>query len=104
MLAQKISKENFENEVLKSEKLVLVDFFAEWCGPCRMLSPIVEQIAEEREDIKVVKINVDEEPELAAAFSVVSIPSLFVVKQGKIAKQSVGALPKAKILAMIDEA
>lgn len=104
MLAQKISKENFENEVLKSEKLVLVDFFAEWCGPCRMLSPIVEQIAEEREDIKVVKINVDDEPELAAAFSVVSIPSLFVVKQGKIAKQSVGALPKAKILAMIDEA
>ena len=104
MLAVKISKDNFENEVLKSEKPVLVDFFAEWCGPCRMLSPMVDEIAKEREDIKVVKVNVDDEPELAAAFSVVSIPSLFVVKKGKIAKQSVGALPKAKILAMIDEA
>ena len=104
MLAVKISKDNFENEVLKSEKPVLVDFFAEWCGPCRMLSPMVDEIAKEREDIKVVKVNVDDEPELAAAFSVVSIPSLFVVKNGKITKQSVGALPKAKILAMIDEA
>lgn len=98
-----VNKENFENEVLKSEKAVLVDFFAAWCGPCRMLSPILDEIAEERADIKVVKVNVDEEPELAAAFSVVSIPSLFVVKEGKIVKQSVGALPKARILAMVDE-
>jgi thioredoxin 1 len=98
-----VNKENFENEVLKSEKAVLVDFFAAWCGPCRMLSPILDEIAEERADIKVVKVNVDEEPELAAAFSVVSIPSLFVLKEGKIVKQSVGALPKARILAMIDE-
>ncbi len=98
-----VNKENFENEVLKSEKAVLVDFFAAWCGPCRMLSPILDEIAEERADIKVVKVNVDEEPELAAAFSVVSIPSLFVLKEGKIVKQSVGALPKARILAMVDE-
>jgi len=98
-----VNKENFENEVLKSENAVLVDFFAAWCGPCRMLSPILDEIAEERADIKVVKVNVDEEPELAAAFSVVSIPSLFVVKEGKIVKQSVGALPKARILAMVDE-
>lgn len=104
MLELKINKENFENEVLKSEKPVLVDFFAEWCGPCRMLSPIVEEIARERHDVKVVKVNVDDEPELAAAFSVVSIPSLFVVRNGKIVKQSVGALPKAKILAMLEEA
>ena len=98
-----VNKENFENEVLKSEKAVLVDFFAAWCGPCRMLSPILDEIAEERADIKVVKVNVDEEPELAAAFSVVSIPSLFVLKEGKIVKQSVGALPQARILAMVDE-
>ncbi len=98
-----VNKENFENEVLKSENAVLVDFFAAWCGPCRMLSPILDEIAEERADIKVVKVNVDEEPELAAAFSVVSIPSLFVVKEGKVVKQSVGALPKARILSMVDE-
>ena len=99
-----VNKENFENEVLKSDKPVLVDFFAAWCGPCRMLSPILDDIEKERADVKVVKVNVDEEPELAAAFSVVSIPSLFVVKEGKIVKQSVGALPKARILAMVDEA
>ena len=103
MLAVKIGKENFENEVLKSDKPVLVDFWASWCGPCRMLSPIVDEVAAERGDIKVVKINVDEEPELAAAFAVSSIPSLFVIKNGKIAKQSVGVLPKAKILALLDE-
>ena len=98
-----VNKENFENEVLKSDKPVLVDFFADWCGPCRMLAPILEEIEGEREDVKVVKVNVDSEPELAAAFSVVSIPSLFVVKEGKIVKQSVGALPKARLLAMLDE-
>ena len=99
-----VNKDNFENEVVKSDKPVLVDFFAAWCGPCRMLAPILEEIAAERKDVKVVKINVDEEPELAAAFSVVSIPSLFVVKEGRIVKQSVGALPKARLLAMLDEA
>lgn len=103
MLALKIGKEEFEQEVLKSDKPVLVDFWASWCGPCRMLSPVVDEIAGERSDIKVVKVNVDEEPDLAAAFGVSSIPSLFVIKNGKIAKQSVGVLPKAKILALLDE-
>ena len=103
MLALKIGKEEFEQEVLKSDKPVLVDFWASWCGPCRMLSPVVDEIAGERSDIKVVKVNVDEEPDLAAAFGVSSIPSLFVIKNGKIAKQSVGVLPKARILALLDE-
>ena len=99
-----ITKDNFKNEVEECQGLVVIDLYADWCGPCRMLAPILEEIAAERDDVKVVKINVDEEPELAAAFSVVSIPSLFVVKEGKVVKQSVGALPKARLLAMLDEA
>ena len=91
-----ITKDNFENEVLKSEKTVLIDFYADWCGPCQMVGPIIHEIAEERDDIKVGKINVDEQPELAAAFRVQSIPMLVVVKDGKIANQSVGAMPKRK--------
>ena len=95
-----ITKETFEAEVLKSDKPVLLDFFAVWCGPCKMISPILEEIAEEREDIKVCKVNVDEEPELAAQYGIVSIPTLFVIKDGKIVNQSMGAKPKAQILEM----
>ena len=96
-----ITKENFEAEVLKSDKPVLVDFFAVWCGPCKMIAPILEEIAAEREDIKVCKINVDEEPELAAQYQVVSIPSLFVIKNGEVTNQSLGARPKPQILEML---
>ena len=96
-----VTKDNFEEEVINSDKPVLIDFFAVWCGPCRMLSPIVDEIASERDDIKVCKINVDEESELAAKFGVMSIPSLFVVKNGEIAASSVGAAPKEDILKML---
>lgn len=97
-----LNKDNFDM-VKNSEKPVLIDFFAEWCGPCRMVSPIVDEIAEENDGLLVGKVNVDEEPELAAAFGVSSIPMLVVVKNGEIVNQSVGAKPKQQILAMIDE-
>ncbi len=102
MAVIELNQNNFEEEVLKSEKTVLVDFWAAWCGPCRMVSPIVDEIAEERPDIKVCKVNVDNEPELAAAFEVMSIPTLFVIKNGEVVNQSMGAKPKAQILAMLD--
>lgn len=101
MSVMKIDKNNFENEVLKSEKKVLLDFYAEWCSPCRMVSPLVEEIAREHPEYKVGKINVDEQPELAAEFQVMSIPSLFVFDGGKIVNQAAGAKPKAQILDML---
>lgn len=96
-----ITKNNFAEEVLNSDKPVLLDFWASWCGPCRMVSPIIDEIASERADIKVGKINVDEQPELAAEFKVMSIPTLVVMKDGKIVNQSMGARPKAQILEML---
>ena len=96
-----VNKNNFE-EIKNSGKVVLLDFYADWCGPCRMVSPIVDEIAEENPDIVVGKINVDNEQELAVAFGVVSIPMLVVLKDGEIANQSVGAKPKPHILAMLE--
>ncbi len=97
----KISKENFTSEVLNSDKTVLLDFYADWCGPCRMVAPIVAEISEERCDVKVGKINVDEQPELAAQFQVTSIPMLTVVKNGKVINQVIGYRPKSQIKAML---
>ena len=102
MAALKITKENFQTEVLEAKGTVLVDFWASWCGPCKMIGPIIDQIADERSDIKVGKINVDEEQELAVQFKVMSIPTLLVFKDGKVVNQSLGAKPKAAILAMLD--
>ena len=101
MSVLKITQNNFENEVLKSDKPVLLDFWASWFGPCRMLSPVVDEIAEENPQIKVGKINVDEEGDLAASFGVMSIPTLVVIKNGQVVNQSVGVVPKQKILGML---
>ena len=96
-----ITEENFENEVVKSEKVVLLDFFAAWCGPCRMVSPIIDEIAEENEHIVVGKVDVDAQTELATQFQVYSIPTLVVLKDGKVLKQATGAKSKTQILAML---
>lgn len=96
-----ITKDNFQKEIMESEKTVLLDFWAGWCGPCRMLSPIVDEIADERGDIKVAKINVDEQQELAAAFQVMSIPTLIVMKEGKIVNKSMGVRPKKQVLSLL---
>ena len=101
MSAINITKNNFQSEVLNSEKPVLLDFWASWCGPCRMVSPIVDEIADERGDLKVGKINVDEQPELASQFQIMSIPTLIVIKNGEITNRSVGVSPKQQILSML---
>ena len=101
MTAININKNNFQNEVMNSDKPVLLDFWAPWCAPCRMVVPIIEEIAGERPDIKVGKINVDEQPELASKFSIMSIPTLVVMKNGKIVQQVSGARPKKAILEML---
>ena len=96
-----ITKATFQEEVLNSDKPVLLDFWAPWCGPCRMIGPVLDEIAEEREDIKVCKVNVDEEPELAASYQIVSIPTVLVIKNGEITNSSLGAKPKAQILELL---
>ena len=101
MSAININKNNFQSEVMNSEKKVLLDFWAPWCGPCRMVVPMVEEIAKERPDIKVGKINVDENPELASQFGIMSVPTLVVMENGKIVSQVMGARPKDAILAML---
>lgn len=96
-----LNKNNFD-EIKKNERLVLIDFYANWCGPCKMLSPIIDQIADEREDVVVAKVDVDKEVELAEKFGVFSIPTLVILKEGEVVHQSAGARPKAQILALLD--
>lgn len=98
-----ITKQNFEAEVLQSDKPVLLDFWATWCGPCRMIAPFVQEIAEERPDVKVGKVNVDEQPELAAAFQISSIPTLAVLKEGALVDTAVGYRSKVQILALLED-
>lgn len=102
MKAAIIDKKRFD-EIKQNEGVVLIDFFASWCGPCKMLAPIIDEIAEERADVSVVKINVDDEPELAEEFGVFSIPTLVILKNGELAHQSAGARPKEQILKLLDE-
>lgn len=101
MYAVNIDENNFSDEIIRSDRPVLLDFWAPWCGPCRMVGPIVEEIARERADIKVAKVNVDEQPELARQFGVMAIPTLVMMKDGKVTSQAAGARPKAQILAML---
>lgn len=101
MSAINLTASQFDNEVINSEKPVLIDFWASWCGPCRMVSPIVDELSDELDSVKVAKVNIDEEPELAARFGVMSIPTLIVMKNGEITGRSVGAKPKRDILAML---
>lgn len=101
MAAIKITKQNFEQEVLQSDKPVLVDFWAEWCAPCKMLLPVIEQLAEEVTDAKICKVNVDNDPELARQFKVMTIPTLLLFKNGEVVQQSIGVKPKEEILEML---
>ncbi len=101
MSAVNINRNNFQGEVLNSDRPVLLDFWAPWCGPCRMVAPVLDEIAAERADIKVGKINVDEQPELAGQFGIMSIPTLVVMKNGKVVNQALGARPKDQILALL---
>lgn len=100
-MVREITAENFESEVLASKKTVLLDFFADWCAPCRMLSPVVDEISEENGEILVGKVNVDDQPALARQFSVESIPTLVVIKNGEVVRRSVGVIPKEKILELL---
>ncbi len=102
MSALNINKANFHSEVIESERPVLLDFWAPWCGPCRAVVPLIDEIAREREDIKVVKVNIDEEPELAREYRVMSIPTLVVMREGKVVKKASGARPKTQILEMLN--
>ncbi|MCI8812373.1 MAG: thioredoxin [Oscillibacter sp.] len=101
MSAVNINRNNFQGEVLNSDRPVLLDFWAPWCGPCRMVGPVLDEIAAERADIKIGKINVDEQPELAGQFGIMSIPTLVVMKNGKVVNQALGARPKDQILALL---
>ncbi len=92
-----ITKDNFQQEIMESSQTVMLDFWASWCGPCRMLSPVIDEIAEERSDIKVGKVNVDEQPALARSFRIMSIPTVAVMKNGKVVRQSMGVRPKKQI-------
>lgn len=96
-----ITKENFQSEVMESDKTVLLDFWATWCGPCRMIAPVLEEVAQEREDVKVCKIDVDQQPELAQQFQIMSIPTLIVMEQGRIVNKALGAMPKNSVLALL---
>ena len=96
-----VTAENFEESVLKNEKTVILDFYADWCGPCRMLGPVLEKIADERDDVAVAKVNCDDVPSLAEAYGVSSIPTLFIIKNGEVANQAVGFMPKEKVLALL---
>ena len=98
-----ITKENFKSEVLDSDKPVLIDFWAGWCGPCRMMAPVIDAVAEERKDVKVGKINIDEESELASAFKIMSIPTIMLVNRGEVVNGVVGVRPKSDILALLNE-
>ena len=101
MSVMNITKNNFQKDVVQSDKPVLLDFWATWCGPCRMVSPIVDEIASERGDLKIGKINIDEQQELASAFQIMSIPTLVMMKEGKVINQMIGARPKSQILSML---
>lgn len=103
MSVLKITEKNFESEVINSDKPVLIDFWASWCGPCRMMSPVVDELAAERADVKVCKVNVDEERGLASAFGIMSIPTLVVLKDGKVTASATGVQPKAKLAAMLSK-
>lgn len=96
-----ITKDSFQKEVMESDKTVLLDFWATWCGPCRMIAPVLEEVAQEREDVKVCKIDVDEEPELAKQFQIMSIPTLIVMENGRIVNKALGAMPKNSVLALL---
>ena len=101
MAVVKLTKDNFDTEIQQYAGVSLIDFYADWCGPCKMVSPIVDALAEEQDAYKICKVNVDDEPELASAFGVMSIPALFVMKEGKVVNQALGARPKQQILDLI---